>query len=68
MAIFLKFHCKAVLSQLASEARFNGTDWFNHMYSYFHLHSNIQIYILQYNHDGIHFYTNLFPFEEKGEQ
>ena len=29
------------------------TIWFKHIYSYFHLHSNIQIYILQYNHDGI---------------
>ena len=27
--------------------------WFKHIYSYYHLHSNIQIYRLQYNHDGI---------------
>ena len=35
------------------------------------IYSNIQIYILQYNHDGIQkkslaTYTNLFPFEHKG--
>ena len=27
--------------------------WFKHIYSYYHLHSNIHIYSLQYNHDGI---------------
>ena len=36
------------------------------------IYSNIQIYILQYNHDGIQkkscAYTNLFPFEHNGAQ
>ena len=30
------------------------------------IYSNIQIYILQYNHDGIATYTNLFPYEHNG--
>ena len=43
------------------------------MYSYSHLHSYIQIYILQYNHDWIQkksqtTYANLLPFEENGAQ
>ena len=29
------------------------TSWFKHIYSYYHLHSNKQLYSLQYNHDGI---------------
>ena len=37
------------------------------------IHSNIQKYILQYNHDGIQkkshaTFTNLFPFDQNGAQ
>ena len=44
---------------------------FKYIYSYSHLHSNIQIYSLQYNHDGIQkksqtTYKNMFPFKEEG--
>ena len=46
---------------------------FKHIYSNFHLHSNIRMYILQYNYQlwwdserSQTTYTNLFSFEENG--
>ena len=35
---------------------------------YLHLHSNIQKYILQYNHDGIQKKVERRPFEKNGAQ